>query len=154
MRTTLSLALAALLVLTCGSAIAGSNPPLPSGSNVPDKQFTPPVAGDAIGDVFGITRTFVLCDQYAITYTLDFSGGSVSGTAVGANSCGVGGTWPVSGSYGAGGHVTLTVTNPSACDLQFYVIEGQASRSCRCIDGTYDWNGDGADGPITLTRCR
>lgn len=102
-------------------------------------------------------REFV--DNWGIHYCLAIAKGKITGTANGAQSCEYTGPFTVSGSY-EGKHYTFTVTNPTTCDLQYYIVDGVADKKfkkAKSGTGTYDWNGDGVDGALNLEyvgRCK
>ncbi|MBF8275391.1 MAG: hypothetical protein HW390_464 [Candidatus Brocadiaceae bacterium] len=96
-------------------------------------------------------REFV--DNFGIHYCLAIAKGKITGTANGAQSCGYTGAFDVSGSY-KGKNYTFTVTNPTTCDLQYYIVKGVADKKfkrAKTGTGTYDWNGDGVDGSLNFT---
>ncbi len=155
MKATFSVLIAAALVIAAASVMAAPNPPTP-GSAPRITSPAPTVPGPGLDEILRgpiVNKTIVACDQYGIVYTLNASGGRISGTALGASSCGYTGEFTVSGTYTRAGHVNFTVTNPQLCDLQFYIFDGDGSKACKCANGTYDWNGDGVDGAMNLVLC-
>ena len=104
-------------------------------------------------------RGIEFVDNWSIHYCLTASKGKITGKANGAQSCGYTGAFTVLGTY-HGKRYKFTVTNPTTCDLQFYIVEGVADKKfkkAKTGTGTYDWNGDGVDGALNLTyvgRCR
>lgn len=99
----------------------------------------------------GKKREFV--DNWNIHYCLTIAKGKITGTANGARSCDYTGPFTVSGTY-KGKNYTFTVTNPTNCTEQFYIVEGVADKKfkrAKTGTGTYDWNGNGVDGPLNLT---
>ncbi len=156
MKATFSVLIAAALVFAAASVMAAPNPPTP-GSAPRLTSPAPRLPGPGLDEILRgpiANSTILACDNWGIKYTLNCSGGRISGTALGASSCGYSGEFTVSGTYTPAGHVTFHVTNPQACDYQFYIFDGDGSKRCKCANGTYDWNGDGVDGAMDLTLCK